>query len=346
MRKNKTAQESRTVKKNEKSWLARNITTLILGFILLLGAGLIAYPTFSDWWNSFHQSRAVASYVEAVTNMNLEEYEEIIGAAQAYNKRLAKDGIKWTMTKKEQKRYNRLLNIDGTGIMGYINIPKINVMLPIYHGIEESILQVAIGHIEGSSLPVGGRGSHCIVSGHRGLPSARLFTDLDKLTEGDLFTMTVLNYTITYEVDQIRIVEPTDLSDLQISKKKDYCTLVTCTPYGINTHRLLVRGHRVENVDGPAMVTADALQIEPAYIAPFIAAPILFLLLVFMFFSTGIRIRRKKRRQKLAEEGERIDSGQGEKESGSGQEEKESDSEQEDKEAGSGQEEKESDPEQ
>ncbi|MBR2765743.1 MAG: class C sortase [Blautia sp.] len=284
-------------KKKKKSWLARNGVTLILVGILLIGAGLIAYPSFADWWNSFHQSRAVASYVEAVTDMNAEEYQEIIDAAKNYNKKLTKKGVRWTPTKKFLKRYEKRLNINGTGIMGYINIPKINVQLPIYHGIDESVLQVAIGHIEGSSLPVGGKGSHCIVSGHRGLPSARLFTDLDKLVEKDTFTLTVLNYTLTYEVDQIRIVEPTDLSDLQIVKGKDYCTLVTCTPYGINTHRLLVRGHRIANANGEAMVTADALVIEPAYIAPFIAVPVLTVLLTIMFITTGIRIRRKRRKE-------------------------------------------------
>ena len=291
-----------TVKK-KKSWLARNGVTLVLVGFLLIGVGLIAYPSFADWWNSFHQSRAVASYVEAVTDLNAEEYQKIIDSALDYNKKLSKKGVRWTPTKKFLKRYEKYLNINGTGIMGYINIPKINVQLPIYHGIEESILQVAIGHIEGSSLPVGGRGSHCIVSGHRGLPSARLFTDLDKLVERDTFTMTILNYTLTYEVDQIRIVEPTDLSDLQIVKGKDYCTLVTCTPYGINTHRLLVRGHRVANANGDAMVTADALVIAPAYIAPFIAVPVIVILLIFMFITTGIRIRRKRQREMEMEMG-------------------------------------------
>lgn len=181
--------------------------------------------------------------------------------------------------------------------MGYIDIPKIDVMLQIYHGIDESILQVAVGHIPGTSLPVGGEGSHCVVYGHRGLPSARLFTDIDKLVGGDSFTITVLNKTLTYEVDQIRTVLPTDLSDLQIEKGKDYVTLVTCTPYGINTHRLLVRGHRIENADGDASVIADALQIEPIYIAPFIAVPILILLIIGMFIMTGMRTRRRREKR-------------------------------------------------
>ena len=275
-------------------FLKKHGTTLLLMLFLLIGAGLIAYPTFADWWNSFHQSRAVASYAEAVANLNTEEYEKAIQSAQEYNKKLSKSGILWTMDKKQEKEYNQQLEIGTSGIMGYIDIPKINVMLPIYHGIEESVLQVAIGHIPGSSLPVGGKGSHCIISGHRGLPSARLFTDIDKMVEGDTFVLTVLNQTLTYEVDQIHTVLPTELSDLQIEKGKDYCTLVTCTPYGINTHRLLVRGHRISNADGDAMVIADALQIEPIYIAPFLAVPILILLLIIMFIVTGRHRRRRK----------------------------------------------------
>lgn len=279
------------------SWLKKNGLTLILLLTLLIGAGLIAYPSFANWWNSFHQSRAVASYAETAANMNTEEYERIISKAQAYNRKLSRSGILWTLDEDEEKEYKEQLDIGTSGIMGYIDIPKIDVMLPIYHGIDESILQVAVGHIPGTSLPVGGKGSHCVVSGHRGLPSARLFTDIDKLVEGDSFTITVLNKTLTYEVDQIRTVLPTDLSDLQIEKGKDYVTLVTCTPYGINTHRLLVRGHRIENADGDASVIADALQIEPIYIAPFIAVPILILLIIGMFIMTGMRTRRRREKR-------------------------------------------------
>ena len=278
-------------------WLKKNGLTLILLLILLIGAGLIAYPSFANWWNSFHQSRAVASYAETAANMNTEEYERIISKSQAYNRKLSRSGILWTLDEDEEKEYKEQLDIGTSGIMGYIDIPKIDVMLPIYHGIDESILQVAVGHIPGTSLPVGGKGSHCVVSGHRGLPSARLFTDIDKLVEGDSFTITVLNKTLTYEVDQIRTVLPTDLSDLQIEKGKDYVTLVTCTPYGINTHRLLVRGHRIENADGDASVIADALQIEPIYIAPFIAVPILILLIIGMFIMTGMRTRRRREKR-------------------------------------------------
>ena len=261
--------------------------TLLLTIMALVGAGLIAYPTFADWWNNFHQARAVASYAEAVANLDQADYERILEEADEYNKRLAKTGAIWQLNEEEQEEYDNQLKINDTGIMGYIDIPKINITLPIYHGIDEKVLQVAIGHIAGTSLPVGGKGSHCVVSGHRGLPSARLFTDLDKLVEGDTWTMTVLGRTVTYEVDQIRVVEPTDLSELQIKKRKDYCTLVTCTPYGINTHRLLVRGHRVDNAQGDADVIADAMLVESTYIIPFIAVPVLLILFIIAMVVTG-----------------------------------------------------------
>ena len=269
------------------NWFKKNLTTLLLVVIGLAGLILIAYPTFADWWNFFRQSRAVMSYADAVANLDTEEYDKIIAEAENYNKELSKGGIRWVMTDQQKEEYESQLDVNASGIMGYIDIPKINIKLPIYHGTGEAVLQVAIGHLSGTSLPVGGESTHCVVSGHRGLPSAKLFTDLDKLGEGDTFTMTVLDRTVTYEVDQIRVVEPTDLSELQIEKGKDYCTLVTCTPYGVNTHRLLVRGHRVANVDGEANVIAEALQIEPIYIAPFVAAPILLVLLIALLATTG-----------------------------------------------------------
>ena len=275
-------------------WLKKKLPTILLVLVFLTGVALLLYPTFADWWNSFHQSRAVASYMDSVSELDTERYEEILAEADAYNQKLAETGIVWTLDEEQLEEYNEQLNINESGIMGYIDIPKINITLPVYHGIDEEVLQVAIGHIAGSSLPVGGKNTHCIVSGHRGLPSARLFTDLDKLVDGDTFTMTVLNRTVTYQVDQIRIVEPTDLSDLLIEEGKDYCTLVTCTPYGINTHRLLVRGHRVANAQGDAPVIADAMQIETIYIAPFLAVPILILLVIGMFILTGRQQRRNR----------------------------------------------------
>jgi sortase A len=275
-------------------WFKEQLFTIVLVLALIVGLGLLIYPSFADYWNSFHQSRAVMSYAESVANMNDEEYARILDEARIYNQELAEKGISWTPTEEQKAAYREELNIDSSGIMGYIKIQKINVMLPIYHGTEESILQTSIGHLEESSLPVGGESSHCMLSGHRGLPSARLFTDLDKLVEGDTFTLTVLNETLTYEVDHIWIVEPSDLSHLTIEDGKDYCTLITCTPYGINTHRLLVRGHRIDNVDGSAMVVADAIQIRPVYIAPFLAVPLLVILLLYVLISTSAKNRKKR----------------------------------------------------
>ena len=283
-------------------WIKENRVTLIIAAVGLFGLGLILYPSVADWWNSFHQSRAVASYAQKVANMDTSEYERILAEAEAYNNNLAKSGINWKMSEEELAAYEKELDVTGTGIMGYITIPKIHVELPIYHGIDDAVLQIAIGHLSETSLPVGGPSAHCVVSGHRGLPSAKLFTDIDKLVEGDTWTVNVLNKTLTYEVDQIRVVEPTDLSNLQIEQGKDYFTLVTCTPYGINTHRLLVRGHRVDNAQGEANVIADALQIEPVYIAPFLAIPFIVVLLIIMMVSTEYMKRRKKIRQKAENE--------------------------------------------
>ena len=276
-----------------RKWLKKHLVNLILFMIILVGLGLLAYPTFADWWNSFHQARAIQSYATAVSKLDREEYDRIISEAEAYNKELARIGPIWNMKAEEIREYNKMLSIDESGIMGYIDIPKINVKLPIYHGIDDEVLRVAIGHIAGTSLPVGGDGSHCVLSGHRGLPSARLFTDLDKVVEGDTWTLTVLDRTYTYECDQIRVVEPTDLSTLGMVDGEDYCTLVTCTPYGVNSHRLLVRGHRIANASGEANVIADAILIESVYIAPFIAVPMLIVLIIEMLIVTGRRRRKK-----------------------------------------------------
>ena len=275
-----------------KKWIKRNLVNIILFGIMFLGFALLGYPAFSDWWNSFHQSRAIMSYAENVARMDTEEYERILSSAYAYNEMRALTGCDWDTDEEDDAAYNAELNFNGNGIMGYVTIDKIGVMLPIYHGTNEAVLQTSIGHLEGSSLPVGGESSHSILTGHRGLPSAKLFTDLDKLVEGDSFTINVLNETYTYEVDQIRVVEPTDLSQLQIYKGKDYCTLVTCTPYGINTHRLLVRGRRIANAQGEAKVVADAMQIEPVYIAPMIGIPMVTVFLII----TLIRTRKKKKK--------------------------------------------------
>ena len=208
-------------------WIKKHWTTVLLLIILLIGAGLLGYPTFADWWNSFHQSRAIAGYSEEVSQIDDATYKKLLEEAHAYNRELLKNGDgRFIMTDEEREEYNSTLRIDDSGIMGYIEIPKINVSLPIYHGTDESVLQIAIGHIEGSSLPVGGRGTHCVISGHRGLPSAKLFTDMDQLQEGDIAQITVLDETLTYEVDQIRIVLPNELEELAIDLGKGYLTMV------------------------------------------------------------------------------------------------------------------------
>lgn len=265
--------------KKEKKKLANIFPVLIF----VIGLSLLLYPSFSDYWNSFHQSRAIASYADTVAEISDYDYTKIWNEAISYNQKVFEKGQNWVLTEEELEEYQSVLNIGGNGIMGYIEIPSIKVSLPIYHGVDEAVLQIAVGHIGGSSLPVGGANSHCVISGHRGLPSAKLFTNLDQLKEGDIFMMRILDETLTYEVNQIRIVEPEDLSDIVIVEGKDLCTLVTCTPYGVNSHRLLVRGHRIENIDMNSIrVTADALQIDPVIVAPIVATPMLLVLFVWL----------------------------------------------------------------
>lgn len=264
--------------------MKNNRSTILLILVLLIGLSLILYPSFADCWNSFHSSRAIASYVEQVANIDDAQYEELWDAAWDYNQSLLHRPNDFLLSDEQQEIYKSLLDIGGNGIMGYIEIPMIDVMLPIYHGTKESVLQIAVGHLDWTSLPVGGAGSHCVVSGHRGLPSARLFTDLDKLKVGDVFMLHVLNEILTYEIDQILIVEPQDTDPLLIEPGKDLCTMITCTPYGINSHRMLVRGHRIESQEEAKVIriTADAVRIEPLMVAPFVAVPILLVLLIIL----------------------------------------------------------------
>lgn len=262
----------------------KNLTTVLLILAFLAGLSLLLYPTVSDYWNSLHQSRAITEYAEQVNELDNELYEQLWADARSYNQTLPQNPDRYEMTDEERAEYESLLDVSGTGIIGYIEIPLIGCSLPIYHGTEESVLQIAVGHIEGTSLPVGGAGCHSVLSGHRGLPSAKLFTDLDKLTVGEDFILRILDETLTYEVDQILIVEPYELDALAIDPERDYCTLVTCTPYGINSHRLLVRGHRIENQEEARLVrvTADAMRIEPVIVAPLAALPMLLLLLIVL----------------------------------------------------------------
>ena len=271
--------------------MRKHLSTILLLFILLIGLSLLLYPTVSDYWNSFHQTRAIATYAENVAKLDNNQYDQLWEDARAYNEALCFRSNPYYLSEEQKAQYESLLDVSGLGVMGYIEIPEIDVSLPIYHGTEESVLQIAVGHLEWSSLPVGGESTHCVLSGHRGLPSAKLFTNLDKLQTGDIFMLRVLDNVLTYEVDQILIVEPQETGALQIEEGKDYCTLVTCTPYGINTHRLLVRGHRIDNIEEAktVRVTADAIQIEPLLVAPVVAIPILLLLLILLLLPTQLR---------------------------------------------------------
>ena len=271
----------------------KDFSTIALIVVFFVGVSVLLYPTVSDYWNSLHQSQAIATYADSVENMDEQDYEKLWDAAVSYNQKLFQSGHGLGLKDEEKEEYNELLDVSGTGIMSYIESPKIKCSLPIYHGTDEGVLQIAVGHIEGSSLPVGGLNTHCVLSGHRGLPSAKLFSNLDKLEEGDIFMIRTLDQTLTYEVDQIRIVLPDEVDDLKIEEGKDLCTLVTCTPYGINTHRLLVRGHRVANQEEAeaVRVTADAMQVDNRIVAICIAVPVLVLLLIYVAFGSRHRKR-------------------------------------------------------
>ena len=283
--------------------MKKNRSNIILILIFLVGLSVMLYPTISDYVNQKNQSRAVASYSEEVENLSDVDYQAYFDAADDYNRRLAETPDAFYRPE-EVSGYTDTLDVSGTGIMGYITISKIGVELPIYHGTSDGVLQVAAGHLEGSSLPVGGAGTHAVISAHRGLPSAKLFTNLDELEAGDTFTITVLDRVLTYEVDQISIVLPTETDLLQPVEGKDYVTLMTCTPYGINTHRLLVRGKRIENAENQKhiRVTADALRIEPIIVAPALAVPMLLVLLVVMLAVPHLRKRKNQREENHHEE--------------------------------------------
>ena len=257
-------------------------TTLLLVVILLVGLGVMLYPTISDYWNSLHQSRAISEYDEKIAELDETDYAALLAQAEEYNQLLSQLQDPFGEAGLLEEQYQKALDVTGSGIMGYVTISKIGVELPIYHGTGEAVLNVAAGHLEGSSLPIGGEGNHAVISAHRGLPSAKLFTRLDELEGGDTFTVTVLNQVLTYEVDQCLIVEPSEIQALYTVPGEDYCTLQTCTPYGVNTHRLLVRGHRVETQQNTAVVRAEATKVPPYIVAPAVAIPVLFILLVIL----------------------------------------------------------------
>lgn len=278
--------------------MKKHISTMITVIVFLTGLSLLLYPTVSNYWNSLHQTKAVANYSDAMEKINQKEKQDAIDAAKAYNETLLSNAGRFTPTEEEMNTYKSLLNADSTGMMGYIEIPEIQCELAVYHTVDEAVLQVGVGHLEGSSLPVGGSGTHCVLSSHRGLPSAKLFTDLDRLQKGDIFILHIYDQMLTYEVDQIAIVEPTDYGLLQIEEGQDLCTLFTCTPYGINSHRLLVRGHRIENRSGDdSRITSDAAKMNTVVVATGIAIPLLVISFIAVDISTR-RSRKKKEKQK------------------------------------------------
>ena len=278
----------------KKKWMSRLMTLLIV-VVFVAGLSFLLYPTVSNLWNQAHQSRAIATYTEQVEKLDDSSNKEMLKAARKYNKELLKKADHWKLSKKDKKKYESLLDVSGTGIMGYIEIPKIACSLPVYHGTDEGALQIAIGHLEGSSLPVGGKSSHCVLSGHRGLPSARLFTDLDQMEEGDTFILNILGHKLAYEVDQIKVVLPDEMSDLEIVQGKDLCTLVTCTPYGINTHRLLVRGHRVKYVETKVQEQKEVSKSKTDTRLVIAGAAVGAVVLFIIIFA--VRRRRKHRNQ-------------------------------------------------
>ena len=264
--------------------MKKNKIGILLVLMLFIGVCGLLYPSVSQYWNSKTQTRAVENYREILDSLQPEDYDAFFEEAENYNAKL--NELNFPLTDYHRlKGYNDILDLSGTGIMGYVSIPKLGVELPLYHGISAEVLNVACGHLEGTSLPVGGESTHCVLSAHRGLPHAKLFTELDKMEVGDTFTITVLNRTVTYQVDQIKVVLPNETNDVQIVAGEDLCTLLTCTPYGINSHRLLVRGTRIENAAPVLHVTSNAYRIDSLVATPVVAAPILLILLVVLMIK-------------------------------------------------------------
>ena len=273
---------------------------LTLGF--LVGICILLYPAFSDYWNSKTQSRAITDYESVLEDLEPEDYTAIFEKAYAYNKELYETDFP-LRDYKQVSGYYDTLRVTDNDMIGYLKIGRIGVELPIYHGTSDKVLSKGVGHLEGSSLPVGGENTHCVMSAHRGLPSAKLFTDLDRVEKGDTFQIIILDQVLTYQVEFIKVIEPTDISDLRIIEGGDYCTLFTCTPYGINTHRLLVRGVRIETIEEKPIiyVSNEAFRIEPLLVTPAVAAPMLFVLLIHLLIK--YREPPKNTQQKEKEEG-------------------------------------------
>lgn len=289
--------ENKTAPKKKKSGSA---STIILVAIFFVGLSVLLYPTVSDFWNEKRQSQAIVNYDDLIVDLTPEDYTELFSKADIYNQKIRNMSFPFLNHKNIADEYNNTLDVNGDGMMGYITIEKIKVQLPIYHGTSDKVLNSAVGHVEGSSIPVGGESTHAVLSAHRGLPSAKLFTNLDKVEVGDIFTIRILDRTITYQVDQILIVLPHETDALNLVQNEDYCTLVTCTPYGINTHRMLVRGTRIENVEPERVVNVitEAYQIDPLLVTPAVAAPMLGILLVVLLIKSSKGTKKKKESKK------------------------------------------------
>mgnify|MGYP004650087443 FL=1 len=264
--------------------MKKNKTTLIMVLFFFIGLAILLYPSISNFYNQKVQSKAIIDYESILNNIKKEDYTDYFNKADEYNKKLL-SMKRPLLTYKNIKNYNKILNLNDHGMMGYLTIDKIKVELPIYHGTSADVLNKAVGHLEGTSLPVGEKGTHSVLSAHRGLPSFKLFTDLDKLEIGDTFVINILDRTITYQVDKITIVKPNQVNDLKIDKDGDYVTLLTCTPYGINTHRLLVRGKRIENETKKTFITTEGFRISTLVVMPLVALPIIFSLLLIILIK-------------------------------------------------------------
>lgn len=307
MKENTKKKVKKTKNKKKKSGLS---STIALVAIFFIGLCVLLYPTISDFWNEKRQSQAIMNYDDMIIDFTPEDFEEHFAKAEEYNRKLNRISFPFVGYSELDDEYYSTLNVNGSGMMGYITIEKIKVQLPIYHGTSDKVLNSAVGHMEGSSLPVGGVNTHSVLSAHRGLPSAKLFTNLDKVEVGDIFTITILNQTITYQVDQVLVVLPNQIDDLYVEKGQDYCTLVTCTPYGINTHRMLVRGTRIENIEEEKKINVitEAYQIDPFIVTPAVAAPILGALLIFLMIKSSKekKINEAKQREKVKNNGQEL----------------------------------------
>lgn len=261
----------------------QNVTIIML-LMFFIGLLILFYPTISNLYNEKNKTRIISNYEEILKSIDNSKYEEEKIFADKYNKKLNK--IEEPLINyKSIQNYNKLLNINNDGMMGYLVIDKIKVELPIYHGTSNKVLASSVGHLKGSSLPIGGESTHSILSAHRGLPSAKLFSDLDKLEIGDTFKIVVLDEVLVYKVDKISVVKPSEINELKITKGKDYVTLLTCTPYGINTHRLLVRGVRVTKEDKKEYITTESFKINKLIVLPLVSTPIIFLLLIILLIK-------------------------------------------------------------